>query len=454
MGGSKSKESKDNTRVTPETKTNNVIALTSPPRYQVNAAVKYPKQPWITLSGPAINENQANAENVDAYQRYHTFDPSTVKFMTHPLTDKDLDPVGCITFYKLVSVKMGETISTKVAALLTLHVKANATISYSEHFHTVMPATVRSNVKYCVANCDVVAARFLGQPEDVDHVLTVFQHDKVKFVSNFNSTCVYELGYRVEEKNAFVPGKGCLQGIHVFYDTESAKNWWKTGMIEDTDTPAISAPVYEHQINTNSTLKSVKGNRLLGLKYRHINASLTPSEIKELRNTNVLFYKHNYDPITGAALVNENPILFECDEKSETSDHIRPSVDSGDHTIKRLKTSSMMSDEDRHHGYHPIDDMDLNLITCPLSGDIFSDPVIAADGQTYERKHIEEWMIGNNVSPITNNVFAHKILTPNNAMKSVVESVRKKMETMQLAETASETGTIESETAPLIQQKE
>ena len=29
---------------------------------------------------------------------------------------------------------------------------------------------------------------------------------------------------------------------------------------------------------------------------------------------------------------------------------------------------------------------------CPISGDIFKDPVIASDGQTYERKDIAKWI--------------------------------------------------------------
>ena len=40
-------------------------------------------------------------------------------------------------------------------------------------------------------------------------------------------------------------------------------------------------------------------------------------------------------------------------------------------------------------------------ITCPISSEIFNDPVIASDGCIYEREMIEKWFENNNTSPLT-----------------------------------------------------
>ncbi len=58
---------------------------------------------------------------------------------------------------------------------------------------------------------------------------------------------------------------------------------------------------------------------------------------------------------------------------------------------------------------------------CPITQEVMTDPVIASDGQTYERKSITEWLSrGNRRSPLTGtnlsspviyeNVFARKTL--------------------------------------------
>ena len=53
----------------------------------------------------------------------------------------------------------------------------------------------------------------------------------------------------------------------------------------------------------------------------------------------------------------------------------------------------------------------------------FQDPVIAADGHSYERSAIEEWLSHHNTSPLTNLKLPHKHLVPNRAIKSAVQSI-------------------------------
>ena len=40
---------------------------------------------------------------------------------------------------------------------------------------------------------------------------------------------------------------------------------------------------------------------------------------------------------------------------------------------------------------------------CPITNEIFIDPVIAEDGHTYERKAITDWLQKNSISPLTRN---------------------------------------------------
>lgn len=57
-------------------------------------------------------------------------------------------------------------------------------------------------------------------------------------------------------------------------------------------------------------------------------------------------------------------------------------------------------------------------LICPISRDLFKDPVLAADGHSYERKDIKKWLEQNNRSPMTNDELAHDHLTPNHRLRS------------------------------------
>ncbi|CAK8697417.1 unnamed protein product [Clavelina lepadiformis] len=64
---------------------------------------------------------------------------------------------------------------------------------------------------------------------------------------------------------------------------------------------------------------------------------------------------------------------------------------------------------------------------CPISRDIMSNPVIAADGFTYERRMIEAWFLkGNVTSPLSNKQLTNKKLTPNQTLRSLIEEFREK----------------------------
>jgi hypothetical protein len=63
-------------------------------------------------------------------------------------------------------------------------------------------------------------------------------------------------------------------------------------------------------------------------------------------------------------------------------------------------------------------------LMCPITLTLMADPVIAADGHTYERSAIEQWLANRanaNRSPCTGLVLQHAQLVPNIALKMVIQ---------------------------------
>ena len=60
-------------------------------------------------------------------------------------------------------------------------------------------------------------------------------------------------------------------------------------------------------------------------------------------------------------------------------------------------------------------------LLCPLTLEIFEDPVVAVDGHTYERVAIEQWLAtGAGTSPKTNELLENEKLLPNKALKALI----------------------------------
>jgi hypothetical protein len=69
-----------------------------------------------------------------------------------------------------------------------------------------------------------------------------------------------------------------------------------------------------------------------------------------------------------------------------------------------------MNDTDLPHSYY-----------CPITLELMKNPYIDADGFTYEFEAIKRWYATHNNSPITNLPIKHKVLTPNRALKDLIE---------------------------------
>ena len=58
---------------------------------------------------------------------------------------------------------------------------------------------------------------------------------------------------------------------------------------------------------------------------------------------------------------------------------------------------------------------------CPLTYEVFHDPVVASDGQTYERAAIERWLSTSTMSPLTGQPLRLYVLIDNIALRSIIE---------------------------------
>ena len=57
---------------------------------------------------------------------------------------------------------------------------------------------------------------------------------------------------------------------------------------------------------------------------------------------------------------------------------------------------------------------------CPITTEVMSDPVMAADGHAYERTAIERWLATKSTSPLTGGELEHSILIPNHNLRRTI----------------------------------
>lgn len=83
-------------------------------------------------------------------------------------------------------------------------------------------------------------------------------------------------------------------------------------------------------------------------------------------------------------------------------------------------------------------EIDENLL-CPITHMLLKDPVFTADGHTYERKAIEQWLGGgHDTSPLTNQLLENKKLAPNFFARGQVEKFLKKNPGLELKDSTEE----------------
>lgn len=70
-----------------------------------------------------------------------------------------------------------------------------------------------------------------------------------------------------------------------------------------------------------------------------------------------------------------------------------------------------------------VDDLKHDCL-CPIRQSPMNDPVVAADGHSYDRKAIERWVCAHGTSPMTNMTLAHMAFVPNILASKLVASWR------------------------------
>jgi len=60
------------------------------------------------------------------------------------------------------------------------------------------------------------------------------------------------------------------------------------------------------------------------------------------------------------------------------------------------------------------------MLICPITQEIFREPVILSDGNTYEKEAILKWLVDHNTSPITREKLSSKVMVPNYMIQSLI----------------------------------
>ncbi|KAI8474437.1 MAG: hypothetical protein J3K34DRAFT_518175 [Monoraphidium minutum] len=68
-------------------------------------------------------------------------------------------------------------------------------------------------------------------------------------------------------------------------------------------------------------------------------------------------------------------------------------------------------------------DLLTELLCCPITQEPFRDPVVASDGQTYERAAILSWMSSSETSPLTHQPLVRGALMPNKLIRAIVDEL-------------------------------
>ncbi|RYH05271.1 hypothetical protein EON65_45175 [archaeon] len=104
-------------------------------------------------------------------------------------------------------------------------------------------------------------------------------------------------------------------------------------------------------------------------------------------------------------------ILLNCLALSQDT---RPSFDSLHSTLHQLLASIVRTTSEAAKDVP-------DCFICPITYEVMTDPVICADGHTYERAAITYWLQECNRSPKTNAVLSNRQLIPNLALRSAIE---------------------------------
>jgi len=77
--------------------------------------------------------------------------------------------------------------------------------------------------------------------------------------------------------------------------------------------------------------------------------------------------------------------------------------------------------EERLQEAWPLGDASFGIFLCPITHDVMTDPVVSADGYTYERAAIARWFETSRKSPVTGQTLPHIDLVPNQSVRTLLK---------------------------------
>mmetsp|Transcript_52594 Transcript_52594/g.140152 ORF Transcript_52594/g.140152 Transcript_52594/m.140152 type:complete len:247 (-) Transcript_52594:491-1231(-) len=71
----------------------------------------------------------------------------------------------------------------------------------------------------------------------------------------------------------------------------------------------------------------------------------------------------------------------------------------------------------------PLGEQSFSIFVCPITHDVMVDPVVCADGHTYERSAIARWLATSRKSPVTGHSLPHTELIPNHSVRTLLQTL-------------------------------
>ena len=132
--------------------------------------------------------------------------------------------------------------------------------------------------------------------------------------------------------------------------------------------------------------------------------------------------RRNRNPRLLASL---EPLFDTIGMPSSETGHVLASLADPSHERQQLPTAEPESDVEDDGDDDVFGDEDVpKAFLCPITLCLMREPVVAQDGHTYERRAVSRWFQSENRSPMTGQPVASFTLTPNFALKSMIDDFR------------------------------
>jgi len=131
------------------------------------------------------------------------------------------------------------------------------------------------------------------------------------------------------------------------------------------------------------------------------------------------------------------PLAVESDEQASLSDRCTSMWPEGQWVLKLVQ---MQAERDEALRLVAAGINVESEVMCPIMHERMQEPVLAADGHTYERGAIEKWMAAHNTSPMTGAPLMHRFLTQNFALKRIISSCGARSNNCESGDSPASTG--------------